>query len=598
VTNFKNLLAGLLVATIFLSACSSTPEKSTETSTEKETIKAASDSSETAVIVKPEPVYRPFPEETLYALLVAEFAAKRQHYDIALGHYLDQAHKTRDAGVAARATHLANFVKAHRAAMDASLLWASLEPDNIEANYLAAVNLSRNRQPETALSYMLKVEELGGNTNFAIIAASSEHLDSEQRTILIADYDLLLTSHPDSTDLLIGKSILLQQANQQEEALQAIQKVLSIEPEHLRAIILEATLLLQTQPNKAFVRIESLLEKYPNNQRLRLQYARLLTRVDLVRAQQQFFILAEQNPSDPDLIFSLALIYKENALYGDAEERFKQLLQLDKRSSEAHFYLGLLAERKGELAIAESHYRQVTSGPDYLPAVKQLTRIMLAQQQSEKAITFLANARQENPQEASQLYLLQADLLIELEQMNRAHRLLSEALTESPDNARLLYARSMVSEKRNDLAMMEQDLRAILAINPNSSLALNALGYVLADRTNRLDEAEQLITKALALNPEDPAILDSIGWLRFRQGRNEEALEYIKTAISKYPDQEVAAHLGEILWTMGQREQAKVVWRNALDRQPNSPVIQRVLQRLNVQLDEPETSSPANETTQ
>ena len=587
----KKLLVPLIVGSFLLASCSSTPDRP-EPNPQQDTADTAVTTAEPATV---EPVYRPIPEETLYALLVAEFAARRKHYDVALGHYVDQAHKTKDAGVAARATHLAQYLKANRAAMDAAMLWVSLEPNNVEANYLAAVTLSRNHQPRTALGYMNKVSTLGGQTNYASLAATTKDLSTEERQALIGDFDQLLVEQDDNIDLLIGKALLLSQSGQLEEALNVVDKALAIKPAHLRAMILEAKLLLQLKrPKQAFVRIEHELEENPDNTRLRLQYARLLTRVNLIKAQQQFFILAEQHPRDADLIFSLALIYKENGLYGDAEERFNQLLDMNKRSSEAHHYLGQLAERKGEIETAMHHYSAVKPGTDYLPATKQLAKLLVDQGQTEEALTLLSQAREQSPDDTVRFYLLQADLLIQLERFDKAHQLLSEALIESPGNTNLLYARSMVSEKRNNLPLMESDLRTILASNPNSTLALNALGYVLSDRTDRLDEAERLISRAHKLQPQDPAIMDSMGWLLFKQGKAEEALAYLQQAYSKFPDHEVAAHLGEVLWAIGKQEQAKTVWQNALQKRPDSAILAAVLKRLKVDLSPLDTEQNEN----
>lgn len=592
VMDSKKLLALLIVSTFLLAACSTTPEQP-EPKPQEDTANAAAPEAEP---IEVEPVYRPIPEDALYALLVAEFAARRKHYDVALGHYMDQAHKTKDAGVAARATHLAQYLKADRAAMDSAMLWVSLEPNNVEANYLAAVTLSRNHQPRTALGYMHKVSTLGGQTNYASLAATKD-ISTEDRQALIEDFDQLLIEQPDNIDILIGKALLLSQLNQQQEALKVTDKVLEIEPAHLRTMILEAKLLLQLQrPNEAFVRIERALEENPDNVRLRLQYARLLTRVDLIKAQQQFFILAEQHPRDPDIIFSLALIYKENGLYGDAEERFKQMLSMNKRSSEAHYYLGQLAERKGNTETAMHHYRAVKPGVDYLAATKQLAKLLVEQEQTDQALALLSQAREQSSKDAVRFYLLEADLLIQLGHFKKAQQLLSEALIERPDNNNLLYARSMVSEKRNNLPLMESDLRTILAHNPNSTLALNALGYVLSDRTDRLDEAERLIRKAHELQPEDPAIMDSMGWLLFKQGKSDEALVFLKQAFNKFPDHEVAAHLGEVLWSKGEHEQAKTVWRTALQKHPDSPILAAVLKRLKVDLTPPAQNDTSKQT--
>ena len=151
---------------------------------------------------------------------------------------------------------------------------------------------------------------------------------------------------------------------------------------------------------------------------------------------------------------------------------------------------------------------------------------------------------------------------------------------KSPKQANLLYARSMLSEKMGDLALMEQDLLAIIKQEPNNATALNALGYVLANRTDRLDEAYQLINRALAAKPNEPAILDSLGWVEYRRGNLPRALELLTQAHTSFPDHEVSAHLGEVLWQLGQTDQALAIWQQALKDTPDSAILRETIQRL------------------
>ena len=151
-----------------------------------------------------------------------------------------------------------------------------------------------------------------------------------------------------------------------------------------------------------------------------------------------------------------------------------------------------------------------------------------------------------------------------------------------PETTSLLYARSMLAEQRDDLVQMEADLRTIIANEPDNSTALNALGYSLANRTERYDEALALISQALALEPDEPAILDSMGWVLYRTGRYEEALDYLTRAYAEFPDPEVAAHLGEVLWVNGDTDAATQVWQGALRKDPNHEILLSTLKRLGV----------------
>jgi len=188
------------------------------------------------------------------------------------------------------------------------------------------------------------------------------------------------------------------------------------------------------------------------------------------------------------------------------------------------------------------------------------------------------------PDSAAQLTMLESQLLMDQGLNDDALATLDRAIGEDPHNSDLLYSRSLIHEKRRDIQSAEADLRSIIAADPDNSMALNALGYTLTNLTDRYDEALELIQRALELNPGDPAIMDSLGWAYFRLGRLEESADALKQAYDKFPDHEVAAHLGEVLWAQDKQEDAIRIWREGLQNNPDSAVIHETLDRLGVEL--------------
>ena len=132
----------------------------------------------------------------------------------------------------------------------------------------------------------------------------------------------------------------------------------------------------------------------------------------------------------------------------------------------------------------------------------------------------------------------------------------------------------------NNMTSWSEICVIVIKQQPDNSSALNALGYTLADQNDRLEEATSLIEKAYALSPNDPAIIDSLGWLKYRMGDNKTALALLKKAYILFQDQEIAAHLGELLWVMGNKGEAKTIWKNGLKSTPDSRVIQETIERL------------------
>lgn len=543
---------------------------------------------EPPVPAEPEIVYKPFPRDTLYSLLVAEFAGKRGQPDLALGYYLDEARKTRDVGVIARASTLARALRKDRAALDAALLWIEKEPSSPEAHFIAALALSGNERHMEALDEMNKVSALGGMTNYTTLIAGSLDAPLDQRNAILARVDALLASNPQELDLMVSRVLLLEKAGLREEALTQVRSARASEPSNTRLVSMEAKLLLQLGREEEALQVyASTLDAFPQDQRLRLQYARLLTRSDLKAAQTQFGILAEQSPDDSTVIFSLALIEYENNALESSAAHFEQLLELGERQSDAHYYLGRIAQRKNDLDGALREFEQVQSGDSYLMALKQRLAIYLNLRDIDGARRVLKEARERNPDERIRLTILEADLLTELKRYTEARTLLTDAISRSPDNYQLLYARSLVAEKLGDVKQLESDLRRILAKDPNNAMALNALGYSLADKTRRLDEALQLIERAHELNPDDPAIMDSLGWVNYRLKNYDRAEQLLTQAFTQMPDHEVAAHLGEVLWVKGERERAKQVWQAGLAERPDSALIRATLQRFKVELPPP-----------
>jgi tetratricopeptide (TPR) repeat protein len=229
---------------------------------------------------------------------------------------------------------------------------------------------------------------------------------------------------------------------------------------------------------------------------------------------------------------------------------------------------------------------QVQPGRDFAAATDRLAKLMLAAGESAELGVYFDHLRERFPQLREQLYAIEAEKLVNAQHLGEAMQLLNRALEEFPESSSLLYTRSMLGEREGDLKMAEDDLLSIIAREPNNATALNALGYILANRTDRYVEAEELIARALSLNPDEPAILDSMGWVKYRLKDYQAALDYLERAYSAFPDPEVAAHLGEVLWALGESEQATDLLNRALAESPDHEILLETVQRLGVNLAE------------
>ena len=530
-----------------------------------------------------ERVYRPIPEETLYALLVAELSARRGAMDVALENYLAEARSTRDPGVAAQATRIARYMKKPEAALEAALLWAEAEPENPEARYAAAGELARAGRIPESFAQMQALYRMGGSANFTALAAGALEGPEAERRAMRDSLDAL--GEDVGNDVLLARAVLAQSLGDNDGALALTGRILAAEPANHQAVLIEAQVYQNRgETEKAFARIEKALAAEPGNSRLRLQYARLLVKSDLGRAAEQYRLLLAESPEDPELRLSLALVYRESRRYPEMRELLEALVAAGRQTNTARYYLGEDEEREGRSEAALEQYFEIEPSPVFPLAISRIATLLLASGGTEGLASGIERLQRRWPEHRTRLVLLHAEMLVEREEYDAAWQVLSKALEAEPEDTSLLYSRSMVAEKRRDVAALERDLREMLRIEPDSALALNALGYSLANLTDRHAEAKELIARALAQKPDDPAILDSMGWVLYRLGQPEDALRYLQDAFARFPDPEVAAHLGEVLWVLGRREEALSAWKKGLEAKADSPLVLEAMRRLGAPL--------------
>jgi tetratricopeptide (TPR) repeat protein len=568
-----NRSSALFLAFVFLNGCQAIAPVSPD---------ATPPAADTTPAPAPKPqVYSSFTEDTVFSLLSAELAGQRNRFDIALDNYVTQAINTQDPGVSERAFHIAEYVGADQAALDTSLIWAKNDPTNLEAQRAAAIQLARAGRYDDSMTYMEKVLQGQGDTHFDFLALSAAETDADTRNGLLTSFDRLLKKYPKNGQLIFGKALLLQQNGDAQGAL----KLLEDNPANdgdVTPILLRARLLQGMDRGKeALPILEKSIRQYPDDKRLRLTYARMLVEQNRMDdAKVEFSSLVQQFPDDDELRYSLALVCLEAKAWDEAVGYLEDLIARGSHVDSAHLNLGRVYEERNDPQNALAEYAQVGPGNDYLPAQLRQSDILMSNGSVAEASKRLATAREAQPDYAIQLYLIEAETLANNNQSDRAWQVLGQALKQYPDDLNLLYTRAMLAEKRDDLSQMEKDLRAIIKREPDNAMALNALGYTLSDRTTRYAEAKVLIERAHTLNPEDPAVLDSLGWVNYRLGNLDEAERLLRQALERFPDHEVAAHLGEVLWANGKQREARKVWSKALEQQPDSPILRSTLRRL------------------
>lgn len=529
----------------------------------------------------PEPRYRPFPAKTLEALLTAEIAALRQHPDVTLDNYIEQAYRTRDVNVVARATTIAQVLNQPQS-LEMAKLWTEVAPEAPEAWFLLSLNSLRQRRFELAMPALDRLLALQPEADFEQLFVAAIPNSQADRDQLFTRLGELARAHPGNPHILFGQALLKAQSGKPQEALEIAMAARRLRPDGIQVTLLQAKMLTELgRSREAAELLRDAVKKHPDSYNLRLNLGRALIRAgDLNGAEESFQLLLSKVPDDEGLRLSLALIAFDNRHDELARQHLEVLKDSEGFGDEANYFLGLLAVRQHRSDDALAAFESVQAGNQYLPALGEVSRLLLNQGRREEARQRLAQARTQMPELQIPLFQLEAELLSENGEAEAAWQLLSKALTEQPGNAQLLLSRALVAERLNRLNDFEADMREVLSREPDNPSALNALGYTLADRTSRLDEAETYIRRAHDLKPDDPAIIDSLGWLKFKRGDRAGALVELRKAYALFPDDEIAAHLGEVLWVLGQRDEARRIWAEALRQHPKSLHIPRTRQRL------------------
>lgn len=526
--------------------------------------------------------YADFEPETLYLLLSAEIAAQRGRYDITLVNYLKAAKQSRDQVVIERAMRIAQSLNGDNAQKQLAELWLDIDPDNLQAHRISAIQAVKGNDLQTAIHHMERIMDQGGDADFDSLAAMAANLPPEQQQELLTLYNEMSDRHPDTPELEYSIALLLKVTGQPQQALDRLEPLLQENANFQPAIILKGDLLYQTgQKSSALDYLLTNTRRFPGNRQMGTLYGRMLINEgELQAAQDEFNRLVKRYPDTPGLRLSHALVALENGQTDLARQELTQLAEQGHHTSEANYYLGRIEDQASNTEQAIGYYQSVEQGNYYFPALARASSLLAENGQLEDAIDRIRRLREANPRQADNFWLLEVNLLLDQEQQQQALSTATEALEEHPDNIEIRYARAMLYDGTGQPAEAEADLKQIIEQEPENAVALNALGYILTTRTDRLREARGYIEKALRLDPDNPAILDSMGWVLFLEGQLEPALEYLSRAWAAFPDPEVAAHYGEALWMNGAEEQARIIWQEGLEQDSNHEVLRETIDRL------------------
>ena len=534
--------------------------------------------------------------ELFYELLLAELTASGDDPGTAFSLLMDAARKTNDAALYQRAVEIALQARAGDSALQAARAWKQALPQSREANrFVLQILLALNRVAETAeplKAELAQTSVLERNAALSLVPRLYARASDRRQAAALVERTLADYLHQPETAAAawtaVGRMRLA--AGDAPGALEAANRAQAAGPTHEGPALLALELMSPAQPQA-----EALVRRYLATSQpipeLRMAYARVLLdaqRYPDARAQLQAITAQKPDMAEAWLMLGVLQVQEgqteagEAALKryigmaqgrGGAEEQARGLAQ-------AYLALSQVAEKRGDLALASAWLDKIRSPQDLVAAQSRRAALLAKQGRMDDARKLLRALPARTPEEARTRLLAEAHLLRDNKQLQAAYDLLGSAA--GPADPDVLYEQAMLAEKLERHGDMERLLRQAIALKPDFQHAYNALGYSLAERNVRLPEAKALIEKALSITPGDPFITDSLAWVEFRMGNKAEALRLLEQAWQARPDAEIAAHLGEVLWSLGQRERAQGVWKEGLLLNRENETLLETLKRFRI----------------
>ncbi len=519
-------------------------------------------------------------EDLLFQFLLSEIAGQRGMVEIAKEGYLSMARATRDPRIVSRATEIAVFSRDQQAALELARMWYELEPGSPRVQQTLAVLLIAQGQIEEATPYLENMLS-GQSAGAGFMQLPGLFAKTRDHQAVLALLRKLVAKHPKVAEAHYAHARAALNAGLFPETLEALGRAEQINPGWEQAALLRAQTLAKTSRTEALTSLKTYLETYPRARDARLAYARMLVANNqLSEGGVQFAQLAAEMPDNEDVALAAGLLALQMGSLEDAERYLSRAAELARADGDtAQYYLAQVAEERQAHELAVTRYRAVRTGEYLIPSRTRVALILARQGKLSEARAELKSVKPQNNMQRTRLIQAEADLLREVKDHAAVFALLDTAVKAQPDNVDLLYDRAMAAEKLDKLDVLEADLRKIIKLKPDYAHAYNALGYTLVERTKRINEATVLLEKALSLAPDDAFILDSVGWLHYRKGNLDKAKDFLERAWRIRQDPEIAAHLGEVLWMLGNRDEAARVWDGALRKHPGNEALLEILKK-------------------
>ncbi len=516
--------------------------------------------------------------EFVYKFLLAEIAAQRGELNSAGHIYLDLAKLTKSASLAERATVIAGSARNGRLAMDSANIWRQLDKESIEPQrilaelFISSGNLAKARP---LIKNLLKKEEKTRAEGFLYLNKILSQVENKKNALrFILDITKPYLNIPEARFAIAHAAF---SAGNKKMALKELDEVESLNSKWETAALFRGYIIGKDWPEKALAFYQDFLIKNPKSNEVRLEYAKALTNLKKYdEAKKQFLKLVNSSLASPEISLTVALLSIE---LGDnilAEKYFMQSLKRNyPEPAQIYIYLAGIYDDRGDFDEIRKWLKKITSGEYFLDSRILMSEYIAKYDSVDAAIEMLDGLKKRRLSANETLIILRnkTSLFLSENRLQDALDSMKDKEEAFKDSPQFKFDYAMLVERMGNTLLMEQLLLEAIKLKPDYAAAYNALGYSYADRNIKLPEAKRYIEIALAYEPNNHYILDSMGWIHFKLGNLKIAYEYIKKAYSINKDPEIAAHLGEILWLQGKKEEAQKIWENSLNRHPSNTVL-------------------------
>ena len=440
----------------------------------------------------------------------------------------------------------------HREAEETLTRIVARYPQNLEFADTLARLLEYQERINEAIEIYRMVRETSAPSAYLQRRLGGLHVQNEDYRAAIDELEIGVRLDPHDGRGLLLLAQAYDGAGQFKDALRSFEGVLAMDEDHLEARLRKAHLLQREgRLDEARADLETLIARAGANSRLTEHETRI---VSLAHSQ-------------------IGLIDLEERDYAAAARDFRRALDVSPEPGpELFLLLGRSTLEEGRPDEAHQVIQEATRRyPSNLELQILEGELLYVLGNVARAQQFYASLLQDHGA-SPETYVKISEALLRRERFEDAEVFLEEATRVHPGADELYFARGAANERMGRIVAAERFLAQSIHLNPNNAMALNYLGYMLAERGVKLRESIRYVERALALDPGNAAYLDSLGWAQYKLAMYEPAEKNLRAAADHdRRDPAIREHLGDLFAATGRVEEAIREWQYALSRSPENP---------------------------